>query len=161
MLSIAVVHTRLPVLCPRLSNLVRINKISESSARDRPRDNNTTTTNNNIYIRLPRTIVVIGYRLALRSALAAGDQTEADTFYRQRFQRLCRRGLLCACANYTACCELQMSFLLPLLSPLCLTNLLLVCRPFLATLLCVTDFRTCLCGQTPLFFVWERQSGPG
>ena len=30
-----------------------------------------------------------------------------------------------------------MSFLLPLLSPLCLTNLLLVCRPFLAILLCV------------------------
>ena len=49
-----------------------------------------------------------------------------------------------------------MYFLLPLLSPLC--NLLLVCRPFLATLLCVTDVRTCLCGQTPLFFVWERQA---
>ena len=32
----------------------------------------------------------------------------------------------------TECCELQMSFLSPLLSPLCLTNRLLACRPSLA-----------------------------
>ena len=41
-----------------------------------------------------------------------------------------------------------MSFLSPRLSPLCLTNQLLVCRPSPATLICVTDFRTRLCGHS-------------
>ena len=41
-----------------------------------------------------------------------------------------------------------MPFLSPRLSPLCLTNQLLVCRPSPATLLCVTDFRTQLCGHS-------------